>query len=94
MKIKVVAEIEIPDKNEGYEWIETNGDGGYFHIKEELARALFLNAQCAHLERAVEWLARKPDKIWSKESIEEVAKDEKMWAKAIGDAKLEFSKAE
>jgi len=94
MKIKIVAEITVPDKKDGYDWIETNGDGGYLHIKEELARSLFQEAECSHLESVFKWIVKKPDEIWSKESINDIVNDEKMWAKAIGEAKLEFSKVE
>lgn len=94
MKIKIVAEITIPDKKDGYDWIEKGGDGGYFHIKEELARELFQEAECSHLERVFKWIVKKPDETWSKEVINTIVDDEKMWAKAIGEAKLEFFKVE
>lgn len=93
MKIRLIADFDIPDNTSELElWEVTNDDDGYVHIKEEFSRALFTAAQTQHLCEAIDLMGDDRCHGWTEKDRKHVIDEHKMWAKVIENAKIKFEK--
>ena len=86
-QINYLVEFELPDEK----WIDTNGDGGFAHAREELWRHVFQEAQCSHLMWAMKWQGNKfgGGKL-TQEEKDLGSRIHNTWADIINDAKKEY----